>query len=132
MDQRMLIPSETLIDERRDVTTDQNLRLAAGNEGFQVPGPGMIDTVLIRCDSTNYAIRVETDSALVLEDDFTTLQTLSNDLSHVDAYTDAGENIVVVRDYPYQEYSTVTVKPGEAVTFSRIRGEWILGLPVSY
>lgn len=130
--QGSLIPSETLIDERRDVTISQKLRLSPTSSGFQVEGPGMIDTVVIRGDSSDYAVEIETDSAVLIRDNWTALNTLSDDLTHISAYQDSGDSIVVVQDYPYREYSTVAIDPGSEMTFERIRAEWIVGVPVAY
>lgn len=131
MDQRMLIPTETLIDDRRQsFATDDVIRLTPN--GFRVEGPGMIDSVLVRARSTDYRVVVETDSATIVDDTFDTLKTLSSDLSHIDAYDDGGDHVVVVQDYPYREWSTVTIDPGSSVTFERLRGEWILGIPVDF
>lgn len=92
----------------------------------------MIDTLLVRAEEREYRVRVETNAATVVSDSWSTLNTLSADLSHVDAYMDDGAFVVVVREFPYQEFSTITIDPLTEVTFPRIRGVWILGLPVSY
>lgn len=132
MDQRMLIPTETLVDDRTDVTTDDEIRLAPGDGGFQVEGPGMLDTFVVRSTDPDFKVKAETDKTLLIDDDWSTLHEFSGDLSHISAYEDDGDHIVVVQNYPYREWSTAAVDPLSKMTFERIRGEWILGVPVSF
>ena len=130
MDQRALIPTETLVDDRTDLQTGNEVRLAPDGSGFQVAGPGMLDTVMVRATKPDYRLTAETGATQLIDEDFTTLRTISSDLKHISAYDDDGDHITVLENYPYQERSMVTITPLEDMTFERIRGVWILGLPV--
>lgn len=133
MTERMLMPSETLVDDRSSFTTSNVVRPAPSGSSIQVDGPGMIDTLLVRADSDAYSVRVETDKSELVSADFLTLKSLSDDLQHVSAYTDTGgKSVVVITNYPYQGWSSISIDPNGEVTFDKIRAEWILGLPVSY
>lgn len=131
MDQRALIPTDTRVVDRTDVSASSTVRLQPDDSGFQVEGPGMVDTVLVRAQSPDYAVRVETNNATPVADRWTDLETIAADLTHVSAYQDGDVYVTVVQDYPYQEFSAVSVRPAGTVTFDRLRAEWILGLPVS-
>lgn len=125
-----LTPSETLIDDRKSFTTVDKIRLSPN--GGHVEGPGVIETVLVRADNNGFRVTVETDHDVIVNDDFETMKTLSDDLTHVDAYVDNNHYVFVVQEYPYAEWSRVTINPIGEVTFDRLRGEWITGVPVSY
>lgn len=122
--------TETVVDIRSvEFTEDEQFFLNPDEErsGIQVPGPGVIDTVYIKADSNQFNTKVETDRATFVEDDWSALDNISANAPHITTATVSGDNVLVIEDVPYQEYSVVTIEPLAEVTFRDIRGVWFLG-----
>lgn len=117
--------TETLIDEIIDVTTDSKIRLQPDG-GHRVDGPGTLDTVMVRAQSPNYQIVVETDKATVTRDDWATLNNVSTDLTHIDAYEDRGRYVIKIHDIPYKLWASAEIDAREEITFERVRGIWVI------
>lgn len=125
-----LLPAQTYVDERRNLTTSDKLRLTDDDAGTTMPGPGVIDTVMVRAESENFRVNIQTDKSTLVNDDWATLNEFSEDLQHVDAYADNSNNVLTVTGYPYKEFASVVVDPIGEVEFDRIRAEYIMGLPL--
>lgn len=96
--------------------------------GFPIDAEGQIKNLVVVAPSDDFKIYVTVDDNDVVEDSFSTLEIFSNELESVSAYTTgAGERVVTVTDYVFNEYVNFEVRPLVEMTFDIIRAEVIIG-----
>lgn len=91
-----------------------------------IEGRGRLENLLIVGESQDYKVRVENDEDDIVDDTFSYLETFSNELSHVSAYTKDQYSVVNVSGYPFNERLHFRVTPTSEVTFKLVRAEVIV------
>lgn len=97
--------------------------LVGETDKFPVEADGELDNFLVVVNSPQFEVRVQIDDNLVVNDTFNDLQTFSNSLSNVSAYTSGDNHVVNVSNYPFKEYLDVGVRPLDSITLKKIRVE---------
>lgn len=121
-------PTRTLVYEEEDRTESANFLVTPDDTGMNVPGPGSVDALLIVADSDSFGVRVESENATLVNENFSRLETYSDNLEHVDATTSSGDRIVTVRDFPFRESARAEVLVnGQDVTFTWVRAVYTIG-----
>lgn len=123
-----------ILIERRDITIQNQFTLSGtdvnGNSvNMPISGKGVLDTFVVKSNNSNFEVRIEIDEFDVINDDFTTLQSLTTELSHVGAFTSNGDSIVSASDYPFNERINIIITPlpETEITLSVARAELIMG-----
>lgn len=86
---------------------------------------GKIENFLVVADKPDFSIRVEVDDHDILDDEYSFIESISNELSKVSAYKSTDNTYVVsVMDYDFSNRFNALIKPNaENVTFEVIRVE---------
>lgn len=106
---------------RQDDATDPSDK----QDDFPIKGRGKLDNLLIIADSDQYELNVAVDDRDVVDDSYSSLSSISDELEHVSAYNRDNEFITLVTDYPFEEGLYVTIKPLESIFFYRVRAEGV-------
>lgn len=126
--------SGLILIEQRNFTIKNSFTLQgkdANGKSISMPisGEGVLDTFVVKSDNNSFKVRIEIDEFNVIDDDFSTLQNLTTELSHIGAYTSNGNNIVSASNYPFDERINIIITPlpGAEITLSVARAELMMG-----
>lgn len=115
-----------------DVDRSNRFRLDDVDDDVAMPidGPGELESLIIKADSSNFHVLVRLDGNHIVDDTWTTLESHSLSLNRVGAFTNdtdgdgtADEWVVTASDYPFAEELMVVIHPLERVTFTLLRAE---------
>lgn len=115
--------------EQTNITARSQFTPKAGSDDqdrLPIHGLGRLDNLVIISNSNLYDVNVAVDDRDVVDDSYDTLNTISNELEHVSAYSRNNSFVVVVTDYPFEEGLHIRIRPRERMTFSRVRVEGVL------
>ena len=122
-DEVAFIPSEIVVLDDTNVTTDESFHLEEPGTSMPFPGPGMLVSAFVIADSTDFNVTVELDGQTVIADSFANIQSISAELPRIDAYTDGSDEVFSITEYEYQHEIDVVIEPQSQITFSRVRAE---------
>ena len=89
---------------------------------------GFLDTFVFKSDSNNFRATVEIDEFDVLDrQEFTNIQDISIELSHVGAFESNGSYVLSVSSYPFSRRLHIEIEPLETITVELIRTELFRG-----
>lgn len=127
------LPQRTLVYDD-SITTSGSFYVHPPETGWQIPGPGTLDTLLLIADASAFTALVETESAVVLNDTHSSLKTNTAEMSHISAYdrSDDGSAILAVNDLPFRSWLAINVQAHQQVTFSRVRALVTVGSEQDY
>lgn len=118
------VDRETLVINRENFETDTAFQVKEPGVSFPIDGPGVLDTLVIACDSDQYDVFLKVDDQDVAADSFTNLKEISGELSRIAAYTDSdGNNVFAASDYQFQHEIDAAVTPQGSLTFRLQRAE---------
>lgn len=92
---------------------------------FPIRASGIIDNIVIVCQSSDFNATLELDGDKVLDNrSWSDLEVLSGDLAHVSAYErTSGEHVISISNYAFNEEADFSIRPTKEVTFDTIRVE---------
>lgn len=127
------LSTRTLVYEEEDESRSRPFHVTPEG-GMSVAGPGSLDTLLVVVsDSDNFGVRVETESATLVDDMFDRLSTFSDELEHVTARTmGSGERVISVTDFPFRDSVRAEVRVTETLTVQWLRAVYTTGREVDY
>lgn len=94
--------------------------------GFPVHAQGRLDSFIVVSDSRNFEVQVTVDNSDVVDDTFSRLATIQQELTHISAYQTQEKFVVSVQDYPFREFLNIIITPSEEIEFELIRVEAII------
>lgn len=95
-------------------------------DDFPITGGGRLDNLLVISNSDQFDINVAVDDRDVVDDSFSTLNSISNELENVSAYSRSNQHIVVVSSYPFNEAIHADIRPRGEINFPRVRAEGVI------
>lgn len=127
-----VVEADTYVVEKKDVDVNQGdtIRISP-DDSVDWKGPGKVDTVIIRAEEPDYQVTLSTNTTQFIRDTWNGLNTITDDSEHISAYQDSGDNVAVIEDVPYSKFSILEVDFQKSMTVSRVRGVWVLGVPVT-
>lgn len=112
--------------EQKDITkTTQFSPRPSDTHQDRLPirGEGKLNNFLIVSESDNYDVTVYVDDRYVVDDSFTYLKSMSNELDHVSAYSSDGKHVVNVSKYPFVDELDMDIRAREQIKFDLVRVE---------
>lgn len=117
----------TLVFDRKDFTETGEFYVTPDDTGIRVPGPGSLDTLLVVATEADLGVRVETDSTVLVDEEFSRLKEFSDELEHVSAYDmPSGDKVISVTDFEYLDYCRAMVDPKGEKTFDWVRAVYTI------
>lgn len=108
-------------------TTDRHEGEITTRDQFPIRGKGRIENIVIITFGESFNVRLEVDDDNVLNNDFRTIEKLSDELVNVSAYAKQNsDRVLSIQDYTFEEYLNITIFPKGELTVELARAEVII------
>lgn len=116
--------NELLVIERQGFTTASAFNVKEPGTSMPIAGPGTLKSLLIIAEDDTFEVFFEIDGQTVIDDSFTALEEISDELPDISAYERGdGFFVVTVQDYEFQSAVNAVISPTASATFTRQRAE---------
>lgn len=96
------------------------------HDQMPIHGKGRLDNFVVVADGEQFSVKVVVDDKEVVNNSHSELKRRQTELAHVSSYSDGGEHIVSVMNYPFREGVHITITPESDLTFDMVRVEALL------
>lgn len=125
---------EVIVIDQRDITRSRTFSPTKNDTQdntitFPIRDEGVLDSFVLQGNSDQFSVKVEIDDNTILDDEYTTIETFSDQLSHAGAFSRNGNFIVSVSNYPFNERVNIEITPlgGTEILFDLVRAEILIG-----
>lgn len=110
----------TKTDNYNNETIDTNIAR------YNHKGNGRIDQILLKTTSNDFNVTLNIDDNGTINESYTNLYTLSDQLRNISAFLDGGYYYLSIRNMFFSEYFELSIITTSSVTFTDIRMEYTI------